>query len=271
MLQRPPQQLLSHWTKTGTAQQVPTIPWISSDFSDLGTSLAPGGYGVTPGPNLCQPWFDQWGNSFQLGIQRGGALTVGQVVTWNDPATDTVAALSTTQVVNITGPIGAANTEINNYLWGAVLAATASTQSLKRIKANTTTSVTVSLNDPLMGNYPADPDAYSAVTSGALTLIRPFETKIFPTAESAYGMPLGIALGAVAENHFYIRQTAGLGLVLTVVSPATTPHKPMIPSSATAGSTISSATIVGNEVGFAACTYNVATAALVPVFLTNRN
>jgi len=271
MLQRPPMNLLTHWTKTGRAQQTATVPWISSDFSDLGTTLGPGGFGVMPGPGLCQPWYDQWGNSFQLGVQRGGALTVGQLVTWNDPATDTVQALSTIQKVIVVGAIGAENTEIGNWLWGAVLAATASTECLKPIKANTTTSVTVSLTDPIYGNFQPDPDAYAAVTSGALTLIRPFETKVFPTAESAYGQPLGIAIGAVVQDHYYIRQTAGLGLVRTVVSPATTPHKPMIPSSATAGSAISSATIVGNEIGFAACTYNVATAALVPVFLTNRN
>lgn len=273
MLQRPPNDLNLHWIKTGVAQQVPTIPWISSDFSDLGTTLAAGGYGLGPSPSLNQPWFDQWGNTFSMAIQRGGGLTIGQIVEWNGPGTDTVSS-STNQVITLTTGALTAGAEVNNFVWDAVLGASKVTDCLKRIKDNAAATLTVSLTDPIYGNFTPDPDAYATANipaaAEALSIIRPFETKIFPTADAAFGIPQGVAIGTVTQNHFYLRQTGGLALCLSVVSPAYVPNKPIIPSAATAGSVISNATLVGNEVGFGAVTYNVATTALVPTWLTSR-
>lgn len=250
------------YAKTNLQQQGITIPWLSSDFADVGTSAV--------GWDLDQPWYDGFGNWFSLKIARGSAFLQGQVAEWNPPGTDTALTGSTKYVVLLTTGSLTAGAEKGNFVYDATLAQTlTNSDALKIIKDNDVASLTVSVIDNKRTNLLRDADAYAVAPANteALTIIRPYEARLFPTADAAFGPPIGVSVGAIAQNHYGFFQIAGLALVRAVASAAATPNKPMIPSSATAGSVISSATPVGNQVGVSAVTYNVAAAAYVPVWL----
>lgn len=250
------------YAKTNLQQQGITIPWLSTDFATVGTSAV--------GWDLTQPWYDGFGNWFSLKRMRGSALAAGQVVEWNPPGTDTALTGSTKYVVLLTTGALTADAEIGNFVFNATLAQTLSNQdALKIIKDNAVASLTVSEIDNKRTNLLRDADAYvtAPANTEALSIIRPHEMRLFPTADAAFGNPIGVGIGAIADASWGFVQIGGLALIRAVASPAATPNKPAIPSGATAGSVVSSATPVGNQLGTFAVTYNVAAAAYLPVWL----
>lgn len=270
---------LTHWTKTGTGQQVATFPWISSDFGDLANS--PYGNNL-PGNMLAFPWFDAFGNSFIVKMQRAAALAVGNTTQWypldtgGGHGTDTATGASTTSIITLTTgglTVGELVTS-GAFVYDEVIARTGTpkTDGLKLVKAQTAANlVTVSLIDTKRSNQQADADAYATAPANtdALTFIRPYQTQIFPTANAATGMVSGIAVSAVAQNSWHFEQIDGLAMVSAVGAvTALVQNAPCVPSAAAAGVVIGAAAVAANQVGICAAAKATAVG-LVPVWLTN--
>ena len=270
---------LTHWTKTGQGQQVATFPWISSDFGDLANS--PYGNNL-PGNMLAFPWFDAFGNSFTVKRQRAAALVVGNTTQWysldagGGHGTDTATGASTTRIITLTtgGLTVGELPQSGAWVYDEVLARTGTptTDGLKLVKAQTAANlVTISNIDTKVSNLQADADAYATAPANtdALTLIRPYQTAVFPTAAAATGMVAGIAVSAVAQNSWCFQQIDGLAMVLAVGSvTALVQNAPAVPSGAAAGTVIGAAAVAANQVGVCAAAKATASG-LAPVWLTN--
>ena len=262
----------SHFAKTGRNQQVATIPWLSSDFQDLGTT-SPIKW------QLAMPWYDDFGNEFIVKIVRGGAVALGNTLTWNLPGTDTAAASSTTRIVNLTtgGLTAGAETfglgYAANFLYDRNLAVsgTPTTDGLKVIKGNAAGTITVSLLDTKYANNQADQDAYATApaTNDVLAIIRPYEVAIAPSASAATLFCAGVATGAILQNHWGFTQVGGLALTVAVGSvTALVAGAPAVPSGAANGTVIGAAAASANAVGMSAVAYNAASG-LCPVWLVS--
>jgi hypothetical protein len=199
----------THFTKTGKAQQVATVPWISTDFTSLASSVS---------FNLGQPWYDDFGNVFVL-RKAGSAIAIGNVLGIDAPLSATVQASSTLQVVNTNATL-TANAEKGSFFIDDNIgnAGTTKTDVLKLIKANTggaNSNVTVSQNNPAFANNQPDPDAY--ITAPANTdvgrICRPHQVIPMPTARAATSGVIGIAVQAITSATFGFTQTRGIALV----------------------------------------------------------
>ena len=263
MLTRP---VALHFAKTGINQQVATIPWLSSDFADV-VAFQMSGAKLGLGFNLGQPWFDNFGNTFNLKIARS-ALVFGNLTCWNPPTASAENGAGTTRTFIPTSAMLAAGLEKGNFVSDTTL--TLDTDRLKLIKDNPTTLLgVVSLLDTKYANLQADQDAYSVAPAGAdaLTVIRPYETIVFPTANATTALVTGIALGTVATGDPHFEQTAGLAMVnskgdvTALVANAT-----CVPDGVTAGSVKGG--LAANSVGTCAAAYAAATGKSSPIFLT---
>jgi hypothetical protein len=263
-----------HFAKTGQGQQVATFPWLSSDFNDV-VAVAKQGVGFGP---YGQPWFDQFGNTFSLGISAG-VLAFGNVLTWGGSTGGAVGGYqATTQngagTIRSITPTAAVTpkspTDVGNWVYDATL--TLDTDRLKLIKSQaSTTSLFISLLDPKFSNLQADPDAYSVAPANtdALNFIRPYEFTKLLLADLAKCMPVGIALGTTADKDPFFRQTGGLAMVNAAGNvTALVASQPAVPDGVTDGHVKGSATSAMNQVGIAAAAYSAAAGKSAPVFLT---
>lgn len=255
-----------HAIKTGKGQQVATIPWLSSDFSDLGTTpiLPPKSL------NLVQPWYDDFGNIF-IARKAVSAFAVGNVASWPAPATSTVTGGgTTTRVVQWAAGGLTANAEIGNFLLEAVLAAAGSTDGLKLIKANSATIITISLLDTKVSNLQPDADAYAVAPANgdAVSIIRPYNATIFPLGNAATDNPIGIALGTITSGDIAMFQTGGLALVAAKGNvTAIAANAPAVPDGTTNGVVKGAAAAAGNMVGLSTQAFSAASG-LAALFLT---
>lgn len=254
MFQRP---ILKNYAKTGHNQQVAILPWLSSDFADVGTSAV--------GFALGSPWYDEFGNKFMLKFNTAAAaLAWGNCTIWATQATDTVKAAPptiTTQSFGLSAGFGlAANAEIRNFVFNyeksALASATSRLNCMKVIKASGATGagelITVSFTDDRRSNMQPDADAYDVVpvAGQTVTVIRPYDITVFPTGSAAISKVNGIAQGAVTASHYCFVQTAGLALVSSTGSgTALVMGSPCVPSGVTAGNVIGAAAVAANQVG----------------------
>ena len=266
--------LITHVTKTSQAQQNAQIPWITTDFSSFATSET---YGSQ---NLGSTWFDAYGNVFTLKAARASALGLGDLVMYVDPVSgnkgaDTVASATVTAVTLTTGTLTAGR-EIGNILYDQLMAKTGSpkTDSLKFIKANTTSVLTVSKPDTRYGNNVNDPDAYATAPAGAdvTNIIRPYDVLLFPTANATLNIAGGVAAQAITQDTYGFIQVGGLALTKWDGVAACVVSQCAIPSAATAGQIkTGSTTWLAYAVGmFAAPNASTGTAGtIVPVWLSS--
>ena len=263
-----------HLAKTGQGQQVATFPWLSSDFSDV-VALAKLGIGFGA---YGQPWYDQFGNTFSLGI-ASGVLAFGNVLTWAGATAGPVGGAQattqngagTTRSVTPTAAVTPKSpTDVGNFVYDATLAL--DTDRLKLIKSQvSTTSLFISLLDTKYSNNQPDQDAYSVAPANAdaLTFIRPYEFTKLLLADLAKCMPVGIALGTTAAGDPFFRQTAGLAMVNAAGNvTALVISQPVVPDGVTDAHVKGAAASAMNQVGIAAAAYAAAPGKSAPVFLT---
>jgi hypothetical protein len=254
-----------HFSKMGTGQGVATIPWVSTDFADIGTTLLNQG-------QLGNLWYDAFGNRFMV-KKAASAFTIGQTSCLAAPGTDTAAAGTTTQVINLTTGALTANAEVGNFVYETEIGngGTGATKSdaLKLIKANAAGTLTVSLTDTKRSNLQIDADAYvtAPVATDHLTIIRPFSVVPTPTAQAATAFCQGIAVQAITSGDFGLFQIGGIALVLYASTTAAVANAPCAFSGATAGAvTGAAAWTAGNTPGFFLAAQTVA--GLAPLGLT---
>ena len=260
-----------HNAKTGLGQQSSTIPWMSSTFADQGTTAAPvpGSFGVPNG--LGQFWYDQFGNIFML-KHAAAAFTLGQVAQWNAPGTDTVSS-ATVRVITLTTGNLTAGAEVGNLVYDANIGAsgTPKTDSLKYIKANTATTLTVSLIDDRVSNLQNDADAYTTApaASDALTIIRPYDVVPLALANATTALPVGVAVSAITSGDYGMFQIGGLALVQSKGDvTALVAGAPVVPNGATlVGGVKGSAAQSAAQVGIATAAYAGASG-VSPIWLT---
>ena len=254
-----------HADKTSLGQQSATIPWLTSDFADLGVSpvLPPKSL------NLVQPWFDSFGNTFMVKF-AASAFTIAQTAEWQAPAVSTIVAPITARTVTWNAGGLTVNGEIGNFLYDRTMTATSVvTDSLKIIKANTATVITVSLLDTRISNLQNDPDAYTTLPTAAdaASIIRPYNVVPFPTADITTGTVCGIALGTVALNHFGMFQIGGLAIVLASGNvTAIAANAPVVPDGVTVGAVKGAAAAAANQVGLSTTAFSTL-AGSIPVWL----
>jgi hypothetical protein len=265
MLTRP---VALHFAKTGINQQVATIPWLSSDFADV-VAFQMSGAKLGLGFNLGQPWFDNFGNTFNLKIARS-ALVFGNLTCWNPPTASAENGAGTTRTFIPTSAMLAAGLEKGNFVSDTTL--TLDTDRLKLIKDNPTTLLgVVSLLDTKYANFQADQDAYSVAPANAdlLSIIRPYETIVFPTANATAGYASGVALGTVSTGDPHFEQTGGLAMInATGGGTALVAGSACVPSGVTAGNVIGAAAPLMNSPGMCAAAYAQGVGKSAPVFLT---
>ena len=238
-------EVFTHYTKTGKAQQVATVPWISSDFTSLSSAVS---------FNLGQPWYDDFGNVFVL-RKAGSAFTIGQIAEQQGAVTATVQSGSTTRIVNTNATL-TANAEVGNFFTDSTIgdAGTNATDVLKLIKANSggaNATLTVSLLDTKFSNQQPDPDAYVVAPANTdLGLItRPNVVVPFATTNITFDVPVGISVQAITSGNFGFMQIRGMALVKAAgnVTPWIA-NKPITMDGVTAGFAKGLATFSGTAI-----------------------
>jgi len=224
-------EVYTHFTKTGKAQQVATIPWISSDFTSLTSAVS---------FNLGQPWYDDFGNVFVL-RKAGAAVALGNVMMIDVPLTATAQTGSTTQQVFTNATLTASAEKGSFYIDDNIgTSGTTKTDVIKLIKDNTggaNAKVTVSQNNTAYANNQPDQDAYvtAPANSDAGRIYRPHQVIPMSTARSTLSSVVGIAVQAITSGNFGFLQTRGVALVSANAAVAWALNGPVIPDSATAG------------------------------------
>ncbi len=273
MFNKPNASVLTHSTKTGLAQQIKQIPWISSDFTAFTSSES---YGAQ---NAGSTWYDSFGNVFSLRQGRGAGIVQGACCKWNTTAATTIAAAPTVTAVGLVAgsPYTGANLEVGNFLWitqiGSGAVGSDKFDCLKLIKANASGAggfFTVSKTDTKYGNLQADPDAYATVpvAGNDVTVIRPYEVAVSATTDLLVVPCVGVAVQAIADTKWGFIQTAGLALTLS--SGAVTPivaNNAVVLDGVTAGTVKGSAAEAAGQVGISAVA-NAVIATVIPVWLT---
>lgn len=217
----------------------PLYPWYSSTYLSVpivSTTIASGsGTALGAGQALGQQWTtdgdpaNAGGQTF-MWVYADVNLTAGQLVAWADPASDTAAAGSTVQVLNLTTGGLTVNAEVGNWVF---VAATGATKlQLRRIIANTANTITVSTVDIYSAQKPKDPNVFDTVATATdvVKIIRPWHVQVC----TATKVPVGVALGTVTASTGpgTIIQRAGLGGILGVGSgTALAVNVPAVPSS----------------------------------------
>lgn len=268
--------LLTHITKTGAAQQTSLIPWVSSDFTAFASSES---YGAQ---NAGSTWFDSFGNVFMLKQARGAGVVQGACCKWNTTAADTVAAAPTVTAIGLTAgsPYTGANAEVGNLLWETQIASgtvgSNKFDSLKFIKANASGAggfFTVSLKDTKYGNLQSDPDAYLTVpvAGNNVTVIRPYEIAVSATTDLLVVPCVGVAVQAIADTKWGFIQQVGLALTQSSGSvTAIVANNAVVLDGVTAGTVKGSAALATGQVGISAVACGTI-ATIIPVWLTIVN
>lgn len=233
-------QVMLHYAKTGTGQQVATIPWISSDFTSF---TSPVGY------NLRDQWWDSFGNCFVL-KKGSGTINRGDVLAAQAVSAQTLTGTSTVRVVNTTSSL-TANAEVGNFFIDQTLGESAvQTDVLKLIKANSgaagASTITVSLVDTKVSNQQNDADAYTTAPANTDTaaIIRPDTVVVFPTASITFDVPVGIAVQSITTATWGFAQIRGIALVHAKGDvTAWVANKPVVPDGTTAGYAKGAATV----------------------------
>jgi len=190
---------------TGTLNQTQTIPWYDSSQTTNPTSA-----GTMPALELGEKWTDYaTGNEFamiylDLVTSEGGPVTYsgGTLVCFSAPTTDTIASTASTldYVTLVTGGL-TPNAEVGNYIFFNDLGLS------RLIKANTATTVTVSLKTSLVGNNQYDADILPAApTNGtAVSIIRPWHCSL----NSATTSPTGVLVNDSVTGANTVVQISG--------------------------------------------------------------
>lgn len=207
---------------TSAQQYQALIPYYTTadcDVSSLQAGVVLGQYHAITGNNtpVC-------GNVFAW-VKSTEALSKGQLVAWAAPGTDTASTGSTTSVLNlVTGGL-TVNAEVGNYV--SVLGTT--TSELRVIKANTASTITVSLPDIYIATQPQDADVFTTAPSSTnpVSIIRPFRVRVC----SGVLQPVGVVLNNVTSGNYTPIQVMGIAQILTVGSgTATVVGVPAVPS-----------------------------------------
>lgn len=225
---------LINYTSTSVAEGgVSAPPYYSSAYTNMttlaGTGLTLGDMWVLEGGAGGQPvpGFSGGGNAF-LVVKANAALSKGQLVTYDDPFTSgTISTGSTSQVAVLSAAVLTAGAEIGNFIY----INNATTQYIRQIKDNTTTTVTVSLRDPNVSANTPDADIFTPTlpaNTDPYTIIRPWNVKVCVAATR----PVGVALGTVTSGNFTIIQVAGLAEVTVLGAATVTANAVLIPAAA---------------------------------------
>lgn len=193
----------------GTSVQAdgPLIPWYNAASIDQATLPA----GVQLGECFWVKGSTRSGaGNAYMWVKATVGLTVGQLVAWAAPGTDTALTNSTTSVLLLTTGNLTVNAEVDNFVWvdGSV------TKELRRIKSNTASSITVAQTDPYVASNPKDADVFTTAPSNTnpVSIIRPWNVRVCTAALQ----PVGVALGTVTSGNYTPVQIAGLALVSAI-------------------------------------------------------
>lgn len=195
-----------------------SYPWYPSASYNSATPLAPlGAFWELQGDTEVAG-----GNAFVYVKNVGGALAQGEAVSWKAPTAGTFTLTgSTLQLIytNITTTFD----ETGNWLY--CLSAATGGPWLRKIKAcypaadatakyGANTVFVISKKDPNSPSGAADIDAIQALPSNgvAVCIYRPFWVQKC----TAVTMPIGLALGTVADGNYTMVHVAGLGIGDTV-------------------------------------------------------
>lgn len=171
------------------------------------------------------------GNAFMKVRAAEAFASAGQLLAVAAPTASTVAAGTTTQVVNWTGGGLTVNAEAGNLLFVQNSSVGGGGASIKSIISNTATSLTVSMTDFNSPARPADQNAYAvAPTAGDVAVIIRPNRLVVCTASMR---PVAVSLGAATINHDAIVQVRGLALVQAVGNVAAlVVNQPAVPGAA---------------------------------------
>jgi hypothetical protein len=237
-----------NYTSPGSAQGGPgigpAIPWFTSPYIDMtATQLRQLGLRLGDTFWLGGEQAASGGNCFKV-VKADAALTVGQLVAPAPPAASTIGAAapapSTASVNWVAGGL-TVNAEVDNYIM-VTTAAAAAVGNLRRIKANTATTITVALSDYLRPNLPTDNDVFPfiPVAGDVANIIRPHHVIV----NTATTIPCGVALGTVTQFNYTLIQVAGLAIVSAVNTTALVAMQPAV--GAAAGQATGSAAAAAN-------------------------
>lgn len=187
-------------------------PWYGSDIYNSATALT--GLGT------------EWdavgdigaigGNSFMyVKAAAGVSFTVGQLVSFATPTASTVTAAGSTKNMIVWAAGGLTiNAEVGNVLYVANSTASGGGFTLRKIIANTATTITVATTDPSVASKPSDQNAFEEIpTNGDVAIIiRPYQVIV----NTATTVPCGVALGTVTAGYYTVVQTKGLALISSV-------------------------------------------------------
>lgn len=188
----------------------PITPWYSSTYLNseklptISPALALGGLWELEGQNKTGG-----GNAFML-VKASEALALGDVVCWSSPGTDTASTSSTSSVINLTTGNLTVNAEVDNFVFCATT--TGGAFWIRRIKANTANTLTISHIDYTVATKPLDGDALATnqipTSTDPISIIRPYRVSKATSTLPA----IGVALGTVTSGYYTIIQVAGLAL-----------------------------------------------------------
>jgi len=198
-------RLLDYYT-TSAQNDGPLIPWYNAAAYNVASLPA----GVQLGETFWVKGSPRSGagNAF-MWVKATVGLTVGQLVAWDAPGTDTALTGSTTSVLNLTTGNLTVNAEVDNFVF-----VDATNKDLRRIKANTASTITVALNDPYVASNPKDADVFTAAPANTnpVVIIRPWNVRVC----TASLQPVGVALGTVTQNYYTVVQLAGVAMVSAI-------------------------------------------------------
>jgi hypothetical protein len=190
---------------TGTLNQTLTIPWYDPSYTTNPTSA-----GTMPALELGEKWTDfATGNEFamiylDLVTSEGGPVTFsgGTLVCFSLPGTDTIAGTTSTldTVTLVTGAL-VVNAEVGNYIFFQDLGVS------RLIKANTATTVSVSLKTSLVGNNQFDADVLPGIPANGtnVSIIRPWHCSLNSDTTS----PTGVLINDTVTGSRTIVQISG--------------------------------------------------------------
>ena len=170
------------------------------------------------------------GNSFMY-VKAAAGLSQGQLVTTATPTAGQVAAGTTKKAITWNSAAFTAGAEVGNLVYVANSTGSGGGFTVRKILANTTTVLTVSLTDPNVASKPDDQNAFEEIptTTDIAVVIRPNRVIVC----TANLVPIGVALGTVTSGNYTIIQTKGYAQILGVGSgTALAVNVPAIPSAA---------------------------------------
>lgn len=188
-------------------------PWYGSEYTNSATPLIDLGAKW----DLVGDIAAGGGNSFMyVKCASGVSLSAGQLVSFATPTAGTIANGTTKKVITWNSAAFTAGAEVGNYVYVANSTASGGGFTLRKILANTTTTLTVSVTDPNVASKPDDQNAFEEIptTGDVAVVIRPYQVIV----NTATTVPVGVALGTVTAGYYTIVQTKGLALVLGVGS-----------------------------------------------------